>query len=42
MFDRSAATGVANDALRGYAAFADNLVLDFAPWSSPANPVTIQ
>jgi hypothetical protein len=42
MFDRSAATGSSNDALRGYAAFADNLVLDFAPWAAQAVTVTIQ
>jgi hypothetical protein len=42
MFDRSAATGLPNDALHGYAAFADNLVLDFAPWSNVAPTTTIR
>jgi hypothetical protein len=41
LFDKSAVTGVANDGLRGFAAYADNLVLDFAPWSSVV-PVIIR
>jgi hypothetical protein len=41
-FDRSAATGAASDAIHGYAAFADNLVLDFAPWSGQAVATTIR
>jgi hypothetical protein len=42
LFDRSVATGLPNDAIHGYAAFADNLVLDFAPWSSVNPAVTIR
>lgn len=42
IFDRSAATGVANDALHGYAAYSGDLVLDFAPWSNVAPATTIR
>lgn len=42
IFDRSAATKVANDGIHGYAAFVDNLVLDFAPWSASAVATTIR
>ena len=42
LFDRSAVTNVANDGIHGYAAFADNLVLDFAPWSNVAPSTTIR
>jgi hypothetical protein len=42
MFDRSAATGLANDGIRGYAAFTENLVLSFAPWSNGAPSTTIR
>ena len=42
VFDRSAVTGLANDALHGYAAFADDLVVDFAPWSNSAPATTIR
>ena len=41
LYDKSAVTGLANDGLRGFAAYADNLVLDFAPWSSVV-PVIIR
>jgi hypothetical protein len=41
-FDRSATTGLAADALHGFAAYADNLILDFAPWSSSPPAVTIR
>ncbi len=41
LFDRGAVTGLANDGIRGYAAFADNLVLEFAPWTNVA-PITIR
>ncbi len=41
LYDKSASTGLANDGLRGFAAYADNLVLDFAPWSSVV-PVIIR
>jgi hypothetical protein len=42
IFDRSAVTGVPNDGLHGYAAFADNLVLDFTPWSNVAQATIIR
>jgi hypothetical protein len=41
LYDKSAVTGLANDGLRGFAAYADNLVLDFAPWSNVV-PVIIR
>jgi len=42
MFDRSAATGLANDGIRGYAAYTEDLVLSFAPWSNGAPSTTIR
>ncbi len=42
LFDKSAYTRVANDGIYGYAAFSDNLVLGFAPWSNVAPATTIR
>ena len=42
LFDRSAATLNAADAIHGYAAFAYDLVLDFAPWAAQSNATTIR
>jgi hypothetical protein len=40
--DRTSATGVWSDTVHGFAAYADNLVLDFAPSAPGASSVTIR
>ena len=42
LYDRTADTGLATDGIHGFAAFVDNLVLEFASGSSAQNSTTIR